>query len=421
MDLKIIGKYLKEKRTEAGYTQGELAQILNVSHQAVSRWENGDNLPDVMKLSELSKLYNISMEEILQQEEVSEKEIEDSTVLPTLSILSVVISFFSILLYILLLNSYLDRWIIYLIHFGLIIANSLFYVLPFGMKQTGRTKKDWNYLFLGIMASSVVLMMSFLSIVEDAFYFHSYYYLSGLSLSAITLFILYNLYRGIKHRIYKEPNSYVNEVVKTSIKESWMNAVIALLLTIILIFIVGIISGDVVIIIYMFSLVSLVTMIYIVIDNFNWISVALFIVYLLMTALLLTYISNVGEITEEFYGALVRIGDVYYNSVGYIVWGFTLIVFVLFVRYEKYIKKYTSAILPILILAWLQAIAIGSGDIYFDLIEVHIYDYTFVSGYHLLFDIPATNIFESAILFISCLVVVSKIKYFKSRALSRGN
>ena len=91
MDLKIIGKYLKEKRTEAGYTQGDLAQILNVSHQAVSRWENGDNLPDVMKLSELSKLYNISMEEILQQEEVSEKEIEDSTVLPTLSILSVVI------------------------------------------------------------------------------------------------------------------------------------------------------------------------------------------------------------------------------------------------------------------------------------------------------------------------------------------
>jgi len=77
MDYKKIGSYLLQNRKEKGMTQSELAKLLNVSHQAVSRWERGENLPDVERLSELAKLYQVSVDEILSIEQpfTEEKEL----------------------------------------------------------------------------------------------------------------------------------------------------------------------------------------------------------------------------------------------------------------------------------------------------------------------------------------------------------
>ena len=46
MDTLKIGRYIQRLRKSAGMTQKELAERLNVSFQAVSKWENGDALPD---------------------------------------------------------------------------------------------------------------------------------------------------------------------------------------------------------------------------------------------------------------------------------------------------------------------------------------------------------------------------------------
>lgn len=46
MDNLKIGRYIQSRRKAAGMTQKELADRLNVSFQAVSKWENGDALPD---------------------------------------------------------------------------------------------------------------------------------------------------------------------------------------------------------------------------------------------------------------------------------------------------------------------------------------------------------------------------------------
>lgn len=43
----IIGEFLKELRKEKELTQQQFPEILNVSNRTVSRWENGNNMPDL--------------------------------------------------------------------------------------------------------------------------------------------------------------------------------------------------------------------------------------------------------------------------------------------------------------------------------------------------------------------------------------
>lgn len=60
-----ISKKLKNLRIKNNYTQGQIAQLCNVSRQAVAKWEAGTNLPDIEKILELSKLYKVSTDELL--------------------------------------------------------------------------------------------------------------------------------------------------------------------------------------------------------------------------------------------------------------------------------------------------------------------------------------------------------------------
>ena len=65
IDNKVVGQAISRMRQDAGMTQQALAACLNVSHQAVSKWENGTALPDVLTLLEISKLFGITMEQLL--------------------------------------------------------------------------------------------------------------------------------------------------------------------------------------------------------------------------------------------------------------------------------------------------------------------------------------------------------------------
>ena len=59
---------LYELRRASGMSQEELAEKLGVSRQAVSKWESGATQPELSKLIELSKLYNVSVDELLSLE-----------------------------------------------------------------------------------------------------------------------------------------------------------------------------------------------------------------------------------------------------------------------------------------------------------------------------------------------------------------
>ena len=66
MNTDIISKYLQLLRKNHNYTQDDLAQKLNVSRQAVSKWETGTTIPDLSILLKLSKLYGLTINEIIE-------------------------------------------------------------------------------------------------------------------------------------------------------------------------------------------------------------------------------------------------------------------------------------------------------------------------------------------------------------------
>ena len=65
MNQKKIGKFILELRLKNGLSQNQLARMIPVSRQAVSSWELGKALPDLGTLLRLSKIFDVSIDEIL--------------------------------------------------------------------------------------------------------------------------------------------------------------------------------------------------------------------------------------------------------------------------------------------------------------------------------------------------------------------
>lgn len=65
MNTIATGKYIQNLRKQHGWSQKELADKLNVSFQAISKWERGENLPDSSILLYLAKLLNTTADKIL--------------------------------------------------------------------------------------------------------------------------------------------------------------------------------------------------------------------------------------------------------------------------------------------------------------------------------------------------------------------
>lgn len=65
MDIKLIGQFIKTMRKTQKMTQSDLAMKLNISPQAVSRWENGECLPDTFILVDLAKTLKVSVDLLL--------------------------------------------------------------------------------------------------------------------------------------------------------------------------------------------------------------------------------------------------------------------------------------------------------------------------------------------------------------------
>lgn len=63
-----IGEKIYELRVQRGLSQEKLAEMLEVSRQAVSKWELGQAVPDVDKIIKMSELFSVSTDTILLKE-----------------------------------------------------------------------------------------------------------------------------------------------------------------------------------------------------------------------------------------------------------------------------------------------------------------------------------------------------------------
>lgn len=76
MDQIKIGKFIQEKRKEKKLTQNDLAEKLNITNRAISKWENGVCLPDASIMQTLCKILSISINDLFSGEVVDIKENE---------------------------------------------------------------------------------------------------------------------------------------------------------------------------------------------------------------------------------------------------------------------------------------------------------------------------------------------------------
>lgn len=88
MEQEKIGKFIKKLRKENNLTQKDLADKYGVTYQAVSKWETGKNIPDISLLKEMSKDFNVNIEDLLEGK-VTKKEkitINKKILIPILTI-----------------------------------------------------------------------------------------------------------------------------------------------------------------------------------------------------------------------------------------------------------------------------------------------------------------------------------------------
>ena len=80
MDQTKIGRFIAERRKQADLTQMQLAEKLNITDRAVSKWETGKALPDSSIMLDLCELLKITVNDLLNGEVVTvdnyNKEIE---------------------------------------------------------------------------------------------------------------------------------------------------------------------------------------------------------------------------------------------------------------------------------------------------------------------------------------------------------
>lgn len=88
MDAKVTGCFIAQLRKELGLTQKELAEKLEVTDKAISRWETGKGLPDTSLLKPLAEIFRVSVGELLSGKRMDDSQIKsqaDHIILESLS------------------------------------------------------------------------------------------------------------------------------------------------------------------------------------------------------------------------------------------------------------------------------------------------------------------------------------------------
>lgn len=79
MNTKDFGSFITQLRKENGYTQKELAEMLNITDKAVSRWETGKNYPDIEMFEKIGTALNVSVNELISCKKIPKEKIAEES------------------------------------------------------------------------------------------------------------------------------------------------------------------------------------------------------------------------------------------------------------------------------------------------------------------------------------------------------
>lgn len=101
-----IGEKIYKFRTEQNLSQGRLSEMLDVSRQSVSKWENNAAVPDLDKIIKLSEIFGVTVDELVKEEvhtEIPEKPVQVTSSFPAKKIYGTILLSLGALIFILLL------------------------------------------------------------------------------------------------------------------------------------------------------------------------------------------------------------------------------------------------------------------------------------------------------------------------------
>ncbi|QOR34953.1 helix-turn-helix transcriptional regulator [Clostridium sp. 'deep sea'] len=102
MEVRVINisQKLKQLRKQHKISQENLAELLGISRQVVSKWENGLSKPETNNLLKIAKIFNISVEELVSSDVIKAETLQQESIkfkIPMLVVISYLTSFASIL------------------------------------------------------------------------------------------------------------------------------------------------------------------------------------------------------------------------------------------------------------------------------------------------------------------------------------
>ena len=162
-----IGANIAAFRRESGMTQAELAEKLNYTDKAVSKWERGESVPDVMTLVQVAELFAVSLDDLTgfdapekKEQEQPQRKVNKNVVLMLSSLL---VWFVAMVVYVILASLNVTRsWIGF---FYAIPANAIVILC---LRSAWR-KFNWNFaavslLVWGCLVALYVTMLVFLDL-----------------------------------------------------------------------------------------------------------------------------------------------------------------------------------------------------------------------------------------------------------------
>ena len=109
MNQEKFGNFIKEIRKNNNLTQKQLADKYNVTYQAVSKWENGRNMPDTALIKQMSEDFNISLEEMFEGE-LQEKQKDNQNIRNNIFLFLIILLFIVIIILIIIFGNNNDNF-----------------------------------------------------------------------------------------------------------------------------------------------------------------------------------------------------------------------------------------------------------------------------------------------------------------------